>query len=66
MDATPLIVDLTTRAEVPWWVTGAAFGPEGSVVVTALLLVGSAVLLVRGRTRDHGVVGDPAQAKTFD
>ena len=66
IDTTPLIVDLTTRAEVPWWVTGAAFGPEGSVVVTALLLVGSAVLLVRGRTRDHGVMGEPAQATTFD
>ena len=66
IDTTPLIVDLTTRAEVPWWVTGATFGPEGSVVVTALLLVGSAVLLVRGRTRDHGVMGETAKATTLD
>jgi hypothetical protein len=66
VDAKPLIVDLATRTEVPWWITGAAFGPEGSVVVTALLLVGSAVLLVRGKTRDHGVVGQPATAEAFD
>lgn len=66
VDARPLIVDLTTRTEVPWWITGAAFGPEGSVVVTALLLVGSVVLIVRGKTRDHGVAGQPATAETFD
>lgn len=66
VDAKPLIVDLTTRTEVPWWVTGAAFGPEGSVVVTALLLVGSVVLIVRGKTRDYGVAGQPATAETFD
>jgi membrane protease YdiL (CAAX protease family) len=66
VDAKPLIVDLTTRTEVPWWITGAAFGPEGSVVVTALLLVGSLVLIVRGRTRDYGVAGQPATAETFD
>ena len=66
VDAKPLIVDLTTRTEVPWWITGAAFGPEGSVVVTALLLVGSVVLIVRGRTRDHGVAGQTATAETFD
>lgn len=66
VDAKPLIVDLTTRTEVPWWVTGAAFGPEGSVVVTALLLVGSVVLIARGRTRDHGLAGQPATAETFN
>lgn len=66
VDAKPLIVDLTTRTEVPWWITGAAFGPEGSVVVTALLLVGSVVLIVRGKTRDHGVAGQSATAETFD
>ena len=66
VDAKPLIVDLTTRSEVPWWITGAAFGPEGSVVVTALLLVGSVVLIMRGKTRDHGVAGQPATAETFD
>lgn len=55
IETTPLVVDLGTQTTVPWWVTGAAFGPEGSVVTTAVLLVSSVVLVVKGRTRDHGV-----------
>ncbi|PZO08566.1 MAG: CPBP family intramembrane metalloprotease domain-containing protein [Alphaproteobacteria bacterium] len=66
VSTTPLIVDLTTRSEVPWWVTGAAFGPEGSVVVTALLVVGSAVLVLRRKTQDHGVVGETDAANAFN
>ena len=58
IETTPLVMDLGTRTEVPWWVTGAAFGPEGSVVTTVVLLIASAVLIWRGRTRDHGVEGD--------
>ena len=56
IDTTPLVVDLATRTETPWWITGGAFGPEGGIVTTVFLLVGSTVLLWRGRTRDHGVV----------
>lgn len=55
VETTPLVVDLATRPELPWWVTGAAFGPEGSIVTTLVLLIGSAVLIWRGRSRDHGV-----------
>ena len=55
IETTPLVVDLGTQTTVPWWITGAAFGPEGSVVTTAVLLIGSIVLVVKGRTRDHGV-----------
>lgn len=55
IETRPLIVDLTTRADLPWWITGAAFGPEGSVVTTAVLLTASALLIWRGRTRDHGL-----------
>lgn len=55
IDTTPLVLDLGTRAEIPWWITGAAFGPEGSIVTTGVLLIATAVLIVRGRTRDHGV-----------
>jgi len=51
----PLIADLSTNADVPWWITGAAFGPEASVITTAVLLAGAVVLVVRGRTRDFGV-----------
>lgn len=57
--ATPLIVDLAPSTTLPWWVTGAAFGPEASVVTTAVLLIGSAALIVRGRSHDHGVEGLP-------
>lgn len=55
VETTPLVVDLGTQSTVPWWVTGAEFGPEGSVVATAVLLIGSVVLILKGRTRDHGV-----------
>lgn len=57
IETTPLVVDLGTQTDVPWWVTGADFGPEGSVITTAVLLIGSVVLIVKGRTRDHGVEG---------
>ncbi|MBI2262281.1 MAG: CPBP family intramembrane metalloprotease [Caulobacterales bacterium] len=60
IETTPLIVDLGTQTTVPWWVTGAAFGPEGSVVTTVVLLIGTAVLILRGRTQDHGVEGQAA------
>jgi len=50
----PLLVDLSTNTDVAWWITGAAFGPEASVVTTVVLLIGTAVLVIRGRTRDHG------------
>ena len=62
IETTPLIVDLGTQATVPWWVTGAAFGPEGSVVTTAVLLTGIAVLVLKGRTKDFGVVGEAPAA----
>ena len=62
IDTTPLVADLATQTTVPWWVTGAAFGPEGSVVTTAVLLIGTAVLVFRGRSHDFGVVPEPAAA----
>ena len=62
IETTPLIVDLGTQATVPWWVTGAAFGPEGSVVTPAVLLSGLAVLVLKGRTKDFGVVGEAPAA----
>lgn len=53
--AVPLVADLTGKAGAPWWLTGGAFGPEASIVTTAVLLTGTAVLILRGRTRNHGV-----------
>lgn len=60
IETTPLIANLSTNADVPWWITGAAFGPEASVVTTVVLLIGTAVLVLRGKTQDHGVEGEPA------
>ena len=55
IETTPLITDLTGAPGAAWWLTGGAFGPEASFVTTAVLLIGTVVLVVRGRTRDHGV-----------
>lgn len=59
---TPLITDLTTNADAPWWLTGSLFGPEASVVTSVVLLVGCVVLVVRGRTVDHGVEAEAEAA----
>ncbi|GAW40812.1 CAAX amino terminal protease self- immunity [Brevundimonas sp. SH203] len=60
IDTPPLIVDLADRAGAPWWLTGAAFGPEGSVVTTAMLVIAAVVLALRWRSRDYGVVVEAA------
>ena len=60
INTSPLITDLATTQAVPWWVTGATFGPEASVVTTAVLLIGSVVLAVRFRTKGHPVEADLA------
>lgn len=57
IETPPLIMDLATRSEVAWWITGAKFGPEGSVVTTVILLGASLVLAFKFRSRDHGVAG---------
>ena len=58
IETPPLIMDLTTRSEVAWWITGAKFGPEGSVVTTVILLAGTLFLALKFKSRDHGVVGE--------
>ena len=60
IETLPLITDLTAAQGAAWWLTGGAFGPEASVVTTAVLLTGTVVLALRGRTRDHGVEAAPA------
>jgi hypothetical protein len=62
IDTVPLITDLTAAPGAAWWLTGAAFGPEASLVTTAVLLAGTVVLMVRGRTRDQGVEVAPVEA----
>jgi membrane protease YdiL (CAAX protease family) len=53
LDVTPLFVDLTTTAGAPWWLTGATFGPEASVVTTAILLGASVWVVTRGPFNAH-------------
>ncbi len=59
IDNLPLITDLTAAPDAAWWLTGASFGPEASLVTTAVLLVGTVVLALRGRTRGYGVEAAP-------
>lgn len=55
IETAPLVMDLSTKAAAPWWITGAAFGPEGSVVTTFVLLAGSAWIVWRGGFASHPV-----------
>lgn len=47
MDVKPLVIDLKDAAAAPWWLSGGSWGPEASVVTTAVLLIGIAYLLAR-------------------
>ncbi len=47
LDAAPIVVDLMDTG-APWWITGGKFGPEGSVVVTIILLAGVAWQVWKG------------------
>lgn len=62
IDSLPLITDLTAAPGAAWWLTGGAFGPEASLAATAVLLTGTVVLMLRGRTRGHGVEAAPVEA----
>ena len=62
IDSLPLITDLTGAPGAAWWLTGGAFGPEASLVTTAVLLTGTAVLMLFGKTRNHGVEAARAEA----
>jgi membrane protease YdiL (CAAX protease family) len=61
IDSLPLITDLTGAPGAAWWLTGASFGPEASLVTTAVLLIGTVVLLLVGKTRNHGVQAEPVE-----
>jgi membrane protease YdiL (CAAX protease family) len=55
IDSLPLVTDLAASPGAAWWLTGGVFGPEASIVTTAVLLTGTVMLALLGRTRDHGV-----------
>ncbi len=50
LDAKPLIIDLADTG-APWWITGGTFGPEGSIVVTLILVAGIAWQVWKGALR---------------
>lgn len=57
-----LVIDLAPKAGAPWWLTGGAFGPEASVVTTAVLLAGCLYFAATGtlgtaRARSAALVG---------
>lgn len=51
----PLIVDLASTSDVPWWITGGPFGPEASVVTAAVFATGCVIVLLFGRAANFGV-----------
>ncbi len=58
----PLIVDLAPQATAQWWLTGSTFGPEASLVTTAVLSAGVVWAVLRSRKAGIAVlVETPAQ-----
>jgi membrane protease YdiL (CAAX protease family) len=55
IDSLPLITDLRAAPGATWWLTGGAFGPEASLAATAVLLTGTVVLMLSGKSRNHGM-----------
>ena len=47
LNVTPLLLAVSPQPDAPWWLTGADFGPNGSVLMTAVI----AVVLLAGRRR---------------
>ncbi|ESQ75218.1 CPBP family intramembrane glutamic endopeptidase [Asticcacaulis sp. AC402] len=47
LDAAPIVIDLA-QTQAPWWITGGAFGPEGSLLTTAVLVAGIAWQVWKG------------------
>ncbi|MFC5343284.1 CPBP family intramembrane glutamic endopeptidase [Brevundimonas staleyi] len=64
MDVTPLVVDLTATDGAPWWLTGASFGPEASVVTTAILLLSIVWVVTRGPFTGYAKPEPVASAET--
>ncbi|MDV6330087.1 type II CAAX endopeptidase family protein [Asticcacaulis sp. 201] len=50
----PAVIDLAPVGGAQWWLTGASFGPEASVVTTFVLLIGTAYLLATGALKAQG------------
>lgn len=64
LDVTPLVVDLTATDGAPWWLTGASFGPEASVVTTVILLGACVWVVLRGPFKGHATPAPVASVET--
>jgi membrane protease YdiL (CAAX protease family) len=47
LDVSPVVIDLVDTG-APWWITGGKFGPEGSIIVTVILIAGIAYQIWKG------------------
>jgi membrane protease YdiL (CAAX protease family) len=65
MGTKPLIVDLADTAGAQWWLTGAEWGPEASVVTTGMLLAGIVFLIWKGALKPGESYVTPAPDATF-
>jgi membrane protease YdiL (CAAX protease family) len=54
LDVTPLITDMAYNSAVPWWITGKDFGPEGSVIVSIILMAGIVWQVMSGAMKAEG------------
>jgi len=55
---TPLITNLADTEGAAWWLTGGVFGPEASVITTAVLGGATLFVLMRGKWARFGVEGE--------
>lgn len=64
---TPAVIDLAPTDGAQWWLTGASFGPEASLVTTFVLLAGTTYMLATGALKAKGghVVPEPAAEAVF-
>ena len=62
----PLVVDLMDTPNTPWWITGGSWGPEASVITTAVLLAGIVFLIWKGALKPGESYAVPAVAAPAD
>jgi len=60
MGVKPLIIDLGDTAGAAWWLTGAEWGPEASIVTTLMLLAGIIILIWKGALKPGESYAVPA------
>ncbi len=51
LNVTPMLLAMLPQLDAPWWLTGGDFGPDGSLVVTAVIGLGLLSRLMGRKTR---------------